>query len=137
MLFHAARAIGPFFAAVLLRLLDPGYCFLLNGLSFLAVLAALAWMDVPEVVRAATHTTLTGVREAFRYLLAHRGLFWLLVLSGGLALLSWPVISLLPAVSKAQIHAGPDGYPLMLSGFGGGALVRAFFVASLAKLHRR
>jgi MFS family permease len=137
MLFNAARAVGPFFAAVLLRLLDPGYCFLLNGLSFLAVLAALAWMDVPEAARTAKHTTLTGLRDAFRYLLAHRGLFWLLVLSGGLALLSWPVISLLPAVSKAQIHAGPDGYPLMLSGFGFGALVGAFFVASFCSLRRR
>jgi MFS family permease len=137
MLFNAARAIGPLFTAVLLRTLDPGYCFLINGLSFLAVLAALAWMDVPEVARTSKHTTLAGLREAFRYLLAHCGLFWLLVLSGSLALLSWPVISLLPAVADKEIHVGSDGYSYMLSGFGCGALIGAFFVASFANLRRR
>jgi MFS family permease len=137
MLFNAARAVGPFFAALLLRMLDPGYCFLINGLSFLAVLAALAWMDVPETACVLKHTTLTGLREAFRYLLAHRGLFWLLVLSGGLALLGWPALSLLPAVSKVQLHAGSDGYPYMLSGVGCGALFGAFFVATFGNLRRR
>jgi MFS family permease len=137
MLFNTSRAVGPFFAALLLATLDPGYCFLINGLSFLAVLAALAWMNVPEVPRSTEHATLSGMLDAMRYLVAHRGLFWLLLLSGFLALLSWPLLSLLPAVSDKQLQAGNDGYAFMLSGVGCGALVGAFFVATFGTLSRR
>ncbi len=137
MLFNTARAIGPFFGAVLLTAVGPGYCFAINGLSFLAVLAALAWMDVPEAPCSTEHTTLGGLLEAGSYLLHHRRLFWLLVLSGGLALLGWPALSLLPAVSGTQVHGGPDGYAYMLSGVGGGALIGAFFVATFGNLRRR
>jgi MFS family permease len=137
MLFNTARAIGPFFAAVLLTVVGPGYCFLLNGLSFLAVLAALAWMDVPEVPRVMEHASLQGLREAVLYVLSHRGLFYLLLLSAGVALLGWPVLSLLVAISDRQLNAGDQGYAYMLSGVGLGALIGAFFVATFGSLSRR
>jgi MFS family permease len=137
MLFNTARAVGPFFAAILLALLDPGYCFLINGLSFLAVLGALAWMDVPDTTVPSEHTTLAGLRAAWSYVLRRRGLFWLLFLSGGVAFLAGPVNSLLPALSHNQIHAGRDGYALMLSGVGCGALVGAFCFATFGCLRRR
>jgi MFS family permease len=137
MLFNTARAAGPFFGALLLAFLDPGYCFLINGLSFLAVLAALAWMDVPDMTAPSEHTTLGGLYAACRYVLRRRGLFWLLFLSGGVAFLAWPVISLLPALSDQQIHAGRDGYAFMLSGVGCGALIGAFCIATFGSLRRR
>jgi MFS family permease len=137
MLFNTARAVGPFFAGLLLAALDPGYCFLINGLSFLAVLAALAWMDVPEVPRSTEPATLRAMLEALRYLYSHRELLWLLTLSGFLALLGWPLLSLLVTVSNEQVHTGKDGYALMLSGVGCGALVGAFFVATFGTLPRR
>ncbi len=150
MLFNTARAVGPFLGALLFTVLnaahDPkeglsneaaGYCFLINGLSFLAVLAALAWMDVARTAHIGEHTTLRGMVEAARYLFDHRGLFYLLVLSGSLALLGWPVLSLLPAVADKQLHTGEDGYCYLLSGVGCGALVGAFFVATFATQPRR
>jgi MFS family permease len=137
MLFNTARAAGPFFGALLLAFFDPGYCFLINGLSFIAVLAALAWMDVPDTTISSEHTTLSGLYGASSYVMRHRGLFWLLFLSGGIALLGWPVLSLLPAVSDSQVHAGRDGYAFMLSGVGCGALIGAFFVATFGSLRHR
>jgi MFS family permease len=137
MLFNTARAAGPFFGALLLAFLDPGYCFLINGLSFIGVLAALAWMDVPDTTGSPEHTTLGGLYGACSYVMRHRGLFWLLFLSGGIAFLAWPVISLLPALSDSQMHAGRDGYAFMLSGVGCGALISAFFVATFGSLRHR
>jgi MFS family permease len=94
-------------------------------------------MDVPDTTISSAHTTLSGLYGASTYVMRHRGLFWLLFLSGGIALLGWPVLSLLPAVSVEQVQAGRDGYAFMLSGVGCGALIGAFFVATFSSLRHR
>lgn len=128
--FNTGRAVGPAVSAILLPLLGPALCFLVNGLSFLAVLVALAWMDLPPWVVPPRgherHSRLAG----FRYLRGRRGLLLLIGLSGALSLFAWPMLSLLPALSHQELEAGEGGYSWMLSAVGFGALVGALLVAS-------
>jgi MFS family permease len=138
LLFNVARAIGPAISAILFPLLGPGPCFLLNGLTFLAVLLALASMQLPP--RAAP----VGKRNpenpplgAFRHLARRGHLVLLLVLAGLVAFFGWPLLSLLPDLAEQHLKAGNFGYSWMLSGIGFGALVGALLVASLSSARWR
>jgi predicted MFS family arabinose efflux permease len=131
--FNVARAVGPAAGAVLLEAVGAGPCFLLNGLSFLAVLAALACMRLPPrpAVRGGTSGPARGsLLEGFRHLARRRGLVLLLGLAGALTFFGWPVLSLLPDVSVKRLGAGNAGYSWMLSAVGLGALLGALTVAS-------
>src|SRR5262245_28468698 len=91
--FNVARAVGPALSAPLLGLLGAGPCFLINGLSFVAVLAALAWMDLPRRAAPAPGSGATGsLSAAFRHLAAKRGLLVLLAMAGALAICGWAVV---------------------------------------------
>ncbi len=133
LLFNVARAVGPAVSAGLLPWLGAGPCFLLNGLTFVAVLVALAHMRLPAratplVQRHEAHS----LREGFRHLARQRPLLLLLLLAGAMAFFGWPVLSLLPDVSVKRLGAGNAGYSWMLSAVGLGALLGALAVASLS-----
>jgi MFS family permease len=137
LLFNTARLVGPAAAAVLLRL-GPGLCFLLNGLSFVAVLAALAAMRLPPARPAAPGVERgTSLWAGFAYLGRRPQLVLLVVLSGAMSFFGWPVLSLLPAVADRQLGLGKEGYSGLLSAVGGGALVAALAVASFGTGARR
>jgi MFS family permease len=161
MLFNLARMVGPVVSGVLFWLLAggdtgqtaAGVCFLINGLSFVAVLAALAWMELPPNVRSAhaaqrskrTEQPLTSLRRVrgsdtwagFRYLSQHPQLILLMLLSGAMALFGWPILSLLPAVAHLRFLGSTDAYAWMLSAIGGGAGLASLLVASVNDPRRR
>jgi hypothetical protein len=139
LLFNVARALGPALGGGLLNVLSPGMCFLVNGLSYVAVLVALAAMDIDGVAhsggsRGGWHALLLG----FGYLAARPRLALIVLLACVLSLFAWPFLSLLPALADHPLQAGPRGYSLMLSGSGCGALTAALVVATYsAPGHRR
>ena len=151
LLFNTARAVGPAVSAVMFYLAGrgetgqtaAGVCFLLNGLSFVAVLLALAWMDLPAPLQQPTLPRGVSRRggsgslwAGFRYLGQHPPLILLLVLSGAMSLFGWPILSLLPAVADQRLGASTGGYAWMLSAIGGGALIASLLVASFNALVR-
>jgi len=159
MLFNLARMFGPIVSGVLFSLVGrggagqtaAGVCFLLNGLSFVAVLAALAWMELPPSplppARGASKgrppLTLRMNREeeslwaGFRYLSRHPRLVLLLGLAGAMSLFGWPILSLLPAVADQRLRGSTQAYAWMLSAIGGGAGLASLLVASFHTPRRR
>ena len=138
LLFNVARATGPALGAFMLKWLGAGHCFFFNGLTFFAVLAALAWMDVPLAAPVKKRDGgWAALLKGFLFFRERRGLLLLLALSAALAMLAWPMMALLPAVSDQQLHTGTDGYGWMLSAVGVGALVAALMSASFGSLQRR
>src|SRR5262249_37714212 len=114
------------------------WCFFLNSLSFVAVLAALSAMQ--QLPAAAQKPSLHPDRVlpgGFTYLARRPQLVLLLVLAGALSFFGWPVMSLLPAVSDAQLASGPDGYCSLLIAIGAGALLGALVLASAGSRVRR
>jgi MFS family permease len=137
LLFNVARAAGPILGGFLLKWLHPGLCFLVNALSFVAVLLALTAMRVrpaPPTLPVAQEKPALG--SAWDLLRGRPRLLFLLVLVGIMAFFGWPSQALLPAVAKLQLHTDELGYSLLLTGTGVGALVAALSVATFATAER-
>ena len=134
--FNASRIVGPGIAGVLIASVGVGACFLLNAVSFVAVLAALLLMDTSRlhpVDRGESRPTmLRGVREGLAYARADRrvSLVLLLVLVVGTLGVNNGVI--LPVLA-AELHAGPEVFGLLSAMFGAGALLGALATASLGR----
>ena len=135
LVFNIARAVGPPIGAVMLQHLGPGECFLVNAGSYLAVLAALWAMRPTAVVPTPAHRTPSCRRVSPRR--RRPGLLLLLGLAGVMALLGWPVLSLLPALADQQLEAGKGEYGLLVSATGVGAVLGAMLVATFGSLGRR
>ncbi len=135
LLFNAARVVGPAVGGLMLTHLGPGHCFLINGLSFVAVLVALALMDVAGTSPARPRPGLRALLDGWHHVARRPALACPLTMTGLVALFGWPFISLLPALADHATRGGsPDGegYSHLLVGTGGGALLAALTLAALS-----
>jgi len=65
---NGARVVGPAVAGVLVAAVGEGWCFLLNGISYVAVIAGLLLMDIPRTKRESpSHSPLRDAVEGFRF----------------------------------------------------------------------
>jgi MFS family permease len=139
-IFNLGRAIGPVLAGLLIAALDFGAAFLVNGLSFLAVIAGLLLMRLPPTKRASQPKMKAHLKEGLNYVLHNSTLLILMSLVAVSAFLSMPFITLMPIfagktlaesaqpIVAATCHVmtcqNPEAvtYGLMLGVFGVGAL---------------
>ncbi|MBN2507518.1 MAG: MFS transporter [Verrucomicrobia bacterium] len=130
-IFNAARVIGPSVAGFLMAQVGMAWCFLLNGISFLAVMAGLILMRLPAFVPPAGRSS-TGrhVLEGLAYVAGHRRVRLLLVLLGVVGVFGWSYSVLLPAYATDILGVGERGYGALLSANGFGALLGALTVAT-------
>ncbi len=130
-LMNGARLIGPLIAGWLIAEVGTANCFLVNGLSFIAVIAALRMMTVKprEIPRDQKHV-LHGLAEGFAYVRSSRPIRSVLLL---IALTSFMGVSygvLMPVVAEDVLHGNARTYGYLLSAAGLGALVAVAFLAS-------
>ncbi len=124
--FNTARMVGPAVAGVLLATVGEGGCFWLNALSYVAVLASLARLDLPKREFFHRGRALgSSLREGVRYAWAVRPIRNLLLLLGVTAGLGFQYLLLLPVYARDILHAGPKAYGLLVTAFGAGALFGA------------
>ena len=103
LLFNAARVVGPAVGGLMLIRLGPGHCFLINGLSFVAVLVALALMDVNGTSRFPARPGLRGLLDGWGYIVRRPALACLMVMTGLISLFGWPFLTLLPALADPAV----------------------------------
>jgi len=133
-MFTSAVVIGPAVGGLAYASLGPGWCFTLNGLSFLAVILALSLMKLhpftPPEKKASIWKDLV---EGVRYVKNHPVIRLLIINLGVIAMLGFGVITLLPAWSVEILggDARTNGY--LLSARGVGSLASALMVASLGR----
>ncbi|MFN8499584.1 MAG: MFS transporter [Anaerolineae bacterium] len=135
--YTGAALVGPAIAGVLLNIVGAGWLFFLNGVSFLAVIGALALMR--HVPRA--HHPPTTMREAlfggFIYAWRHQIILALLIVSALGSLFARSYQQLLPIFADDVWHAGSTGYGWMLAAGGAGALIAAFVLSSMPQIRRQ
>ena len=137
--FNATRLVGPAIAGVLIGAVGVAACFFANGVSYLAVLAALAAMHGPPGRRAVGPPTSAwvNIREGLRYVSADARIRLLLLNVAALSIFGLPVLTLLPVVARQMLGRGAQEYGWMMSAVGGGALVGALSVATFAsRMHK-
>ena len=129
-LFNGARMAGPAVAGLLVALIGEGWCFLINALSFAAVLVALLAIRVPPFQAPAKSSTLSRIREGFAFSARERPVRALLVMLAILSLTGMPYIVLMPVFAERVLFGGPAAYGILMSAAGMGALTGAIVLAS-------
>ena len=137
-MFNAAAIVGPALASIVYAAAGPAWCFTLNGISFLAVIIALAFMRL-TVAPAGTRRTSTGkaLLEGFRYVGAHTTILALISLVGAVGLFGMSFITLLPAWAVDVLDGDVKTNGLLLMARGIGALLGALAIASLGRFQYR
>ena len=130
-IFNSARLIGPSIAGILIALVGEATCFLLNAISFIAVIAALLSMRLEK--RPPTqvhHTVFQGFKEGFRYVSTFRPIRDILLLLALVSIIGIPFTILMPIIAQDVLHGGPNTFGFLMGAQGVGALVGAITLAS-------
>jgi len=123
---NGARIVGPAVAGIVVATVGEGWCFLLNGLSYVAVLTALLRMRVVHPQRAAAPTSAwESVVEGFAFAWQTTPVRALLLLLGLVSLMGMPYSVLMPIFADRILAGGPDAYGILMSASGVGALAAA------------
>jgi MFS family permease len=134
--FNGARLVGPALAGLVLAVSGSGVCFLINGLSYLAVLGALLAMQLPRRERLpAQGHLLGGVREGLVYAWQSMPIRSLLLLIGLFNMAGMAEMTLLPIVGAAVLHGDAATLALLSAAAGTGAFAAALFLASRRSVH--
>ena len=129
-IFNAARVLGPSAAGFLIAWIGEGWCFFVNGVSYLAVIAALLLMRTRRVRRARRGSTLEGIAEGFRFVAGTGPVRALLLLVGLVSVMGMPYAVLMPVFADQVLGAGARGYGILLGCSGVGALAGALALAA-------
>jgi len=127
---NGARLIGPTIAGVLIMARGEALCFLIIGLTYIAVIAGLLLMRVRPNARAASHTALLqNLKEGVAYAFGFMPIRWLLLLLALVSLAGASYAQLLPMFAQEILHGGPRTQGLLASAAGFGALTGAVYLA--------
>ncbi len=130
-MINSARIVGPALAGLVVAKFGEGICFLINALSYVAVIAALLAMKLPKqkVRSAESLSILKSLTEGGRYALSTVPIRDVLLLLGVVGFMGMPYITLMP-VFAARVHrSGADALGLMFGAVGLGALIGALYLA--------
>jgi MFS family permease len=132
-LFNGSRIIGPAIAGLVIAAVGTGLCFVVNAVSFLAVLTALAIVREEElrpVERDPSTRVIDGIRRAVAYAWNDPQLRLILSVVTVVATVGFNFHVLVPLLAADTLHVGPEGFGLLSASFGLGALVGALATAT-------
>ena len=130
-MFNGARFLGPSVAGLLIAAVGEGICFLLNGLSYLAVIAALLAMKLSPVHSESIKANmLHDFKEGLAYTFGSEPIRSILLLLALTSFMGVPYAVLMPAFARDILHGGPHTLGFLMSSTGAGALFGAVYLAS-------
>jgi MFS family permease len=138
MQFNLARVVGPVLAGFAFAAWGAAICFLLNGVSFIAVILALMAIRTPAIDKAEKGGTLVGdMKKGFEFVLRRRTLLLLTFLAFVATFLGMPMVTFMPVVARSIFHLNASGYAWMMSVYGIGSVAGALMVAATSHLARK
>jgi MFS family permease len=133
-MFQAATVVGPAMAGVTYAMFGPGWCFTINGISFIAVIAALLAMNLPRHVhRPGSMSVREELREGALYIRSQPTIRVLISMIAVSSMFGLSFSTLIPAWSVNVLGGGAEISGLLFSARGAGALLGALFIASLGR----
>ncbi len=135
-IFNAARAIGPAVAGILISAAGTAFCFFMNGLSYIAVIAGLLAMTVDTPVRKAplSYDVRKDMGEAIRYIRETPILLTTIALVSVVSVFGVNFNVLVPIFTRQELHLDAAAFGFLMSSFGAGALVGSFSLAIMSRL---
>ena len=133
---NASRILGPSIGGVLIAAVGEGWCFLLDAVSYLAVIASLRAMHVVPTAAAGRPATRVWeeLRTGFRYVSGFVPIRTVLLLLALVSMKGMPYIVIMPAVAVKLLHGGPNTLGWLMTASGVGALGGAVYLASRASV---
>lgn len=132
-LFSSARLVGPAIAGVVIALGGTGLCFLIDGISYIAVIAGLLAMKLKSSPQLALHTRPSIWRElktGFDYAFGFPPIRAILLLISLVSLVGMPYSTLAPIFASEVLNGGPQTLGFLMAASGLGALVAAIYLSS-------
>ncbi len=128
---NLARLLGPALAGLVIARLGEGYCFLVDGLSYLAVIASLLMMrNIRQPTSVRPKQPLGAqMREGWTYVSTFQPIRTILLLFAVSSIMGMPFITLLPIFASRVFHGGPHTLALLTTACGLGSLVSALALA--------
>jgi MFS family permease len=127
---NAARLIGPAIAGVLIAGVGEGYCFLIDGISYIAVIVSLLLMRIPaRRIRKAQRRAMAELREGWRYVVDSAPIRSILLNLALVSLFGMPYTVLMPIFASKVLGGGPHTLGFLMSATGVGALAGAITLA--------
>ena len=131
-MFNAARALGPAAAGIVYALFGAAWCFVLNGLSFIGVIVALAKMELkPLPKQIQKQSVFSELKKGLQYSMSQPMIMNLMFLVSTISLFGISFVTLIPAWAVSILHGNAATNGIMQSARGFGALLTALFIASL------
>ncbi|HEX3484631.1 MAG TPA: MFS transporter [Micropepsaceae bacterium] len=135
MMFNLARTVGPAIGGVIVAALGEGLCFLLNTVSFGAVLTSLFLMRTKSRTERPTTRPWQDLKQGFQYVTRHPHIRMVLFLSAICSCFGTSYLALMPAFAQDILHENADGLGYLISAFGVGAISGAILVSRLPERH--
>ncbi len=131
LMFNAARLVGPTIAGVIIAVTGEGICFLINGLSFIAVIISLAAMKLkPRKEEAQSSDLVKYIKEGVMYTFGFAPIRYIIMLLAVISLMGTSLMVLMPVFAKDILKGGPGTMGVLMAGVGAGALVATIYLAS-------
>jgi MFS family permease len=123
---NLARLVGPALAGLVIGAVGEGYCFAIDGVSYLAVILSLLLMRVRVAPsKRATTSMLEQLKEGWSYVTGFRPIRTILTLFAVMSLMGMPFVVLMPIFASQVLHGGPHTLGYLMGASGVGALVSA------------
>ncbi len=128
---NGARLLGPSLAGILIAALGEGMCFLLNGISFIAVILALLAMEIkPKQREIQSSEVFQGLKEGFSYAFGFAPIRSVLLLLALVSLMGMPFTVLMPIFAEKILNGGAQALGFLMGATGVGAIIGSIYLAS-------
>lgn len=131
-MFNIGTVVGPSIAGLTYAAFGPGWCFTINGISFIAVILALLFMHIPPIsVQKKSRSVLADLKEGLSYVLSQRLVLSLIGSIGLISIFGVGMLTLLPAWATDVLNGDVRTNGLLISARGFGSLISALTLAYL------
>jgi len=133
-LFNLSAVAGPAAAGIIYMAFGPEWCFAVNGISYLAVIAALMLMKLEaREIPSKTSSTLSSLKEGIKYTFSKPDIWPIMCLVGATTLFGFSFATLMPAWAVTILEGDATTNGLLQAARGGGAVLSALILASLGR----
>jgi len=137
-MFNLARVVGPAIAGILIGIVGMAGCFLINGLSYIAVLFGYSMLRLPEFEKKTNHPRyFEAIREAFAYIWQDKPIRSVMILISTFSMFGTSFIVLMPVFAKDVLKGDATAFGILMAANGLGSLIGGLSLATRGKSFER